>query len=133
MQQCLSTNSIWQFNNPIQALIQWRNTAQEAVMISEQGHQSAEIALGAMQQTHDTVMTVSQTIAQLALQLKQIGQIIASVADIATQSNFLALNAQIEAARAGDYGHGFTVVADEVRDLATQSRQATTDVKRILQ
>jgi methyl-accepting chemotaxis protein len=85
-----------------------------------------------MQQTRSSVELVGRNINQLALHLRRIGQIIASVSDIATQSNFLALNAQIEAARAGERGRGFTIVADEVRDLADQSRQSTSDVRTIL-
>ncbi|HEX9948511.1 MAG TPA: methyl-accepting chemotaxis protein, partial [Thermodesulfobacteriota bacterium] len=62
----------------------------------------------------------------------QIGEIIASVNDIADQSNLLALNAAMEAARAGEAGRGFAVVAGEVRNLAEQSRQATAQVSSIL-
>jgi methyl-accepting chemotaxis protein len=65
-------------------------------------------------------------------QTQQIGDIIATVNEIAAQSNMLALNASIEAARAGEHGKGFAVVAMEVRNLAEQSRQATAQVKAIL-
>lgn len=108
------------------------STAQQAVEVSDQGRQTIEAALDRMRHTHESVAMVGHTIAQLALHLRRIGEIIASVSDIATQSNFLALNAQIEAARAGERGRGFTVVADEVRGLADQSRQATNDVRSVL-
>lgn len=106
--------------------------AQETLNVSEKGRDRVEAALQGMQQTRSSVELVGRTINQLALHLRRIGQIISSVSDIATQSNFLALNAQIEAARAGERGRGFTVVADEVRDLADQSRQSTSDVRSIL-
>lgn len=104
----------------------------ESIEVSDHGRQTIQAALVGMQRTQKSMTMVGQTIAQLALHLRRIGEIIASVSDIATQSNFLALNAQIEAARAGERGRGFTVVADEVRDLADQSRQATVDVRNIL-
>ena len=75
---------------------------------------------------------IAETILALSEQTQQIGDIIATVNDIADQSNLLALNAAIEAARAGEAGKGFAVVAGEVRSLAEQSRQATAQVKEIL-
>ncbi|NDJ84941.1 MAG: hypothetical protein GYB66_03555 [Chloroflexi bacterium] len=104
-------------------------TAQETMRVVMLGRQTIEMVLKQIGQTQAAVEKVGQTIGQLALHLRRIGDIIASVSDIATQSNFLALNAQIEAARAGERGQGFTVVADEVRDLADQSRRATDDVR----
>ena len=68
----------------------------------------------------------------LSEQTLQIGEIITTVNDIADQSNLLALNAAMEAARAGEAGRGFAVVAGEVRNLAEQSRQATAQVSGIL-
>ena len=75
---------------------------------------------------------IAANILSLSEQTQQIGTITATVNDIASQSNFLALNASIEAARAGEHGKGFAVVAIEVRNLAQQSKQATTHVKAIL-
>jgi methyl-accepting chemotaxis protein len=75
---------------------------------------------------------IAENILALSEQTQQIGQIIATVDDIASQSNMLALNASVEAARAGEQGKGFAVVAMEVRSLAEQSRQATTRVEAIL-
>jgi methyl-accepting chemotaxis protein len=80
----------------------------------------------------EQVRNIAETILALSEQTQQIGDIIATVNDIADQSNLLALNAAMEAARAGEAGRGFAVVAGEVRNLAEQSRQATAQVSMIL-
>ena len=85
-----------------------------------------------MNKIKEQVGTIAETILNLSEQTQQIGEIIATVNDIADQSNLLALNAAIEAARAGEAGKGFAIVAGEVRGLAEQSRQATAQVKDIL-
>src|ERR1700687_5995573 len=69
---------------------------------------------------------------RLSEQSQTIGQIIATVEDLAAQSNLLAVNAAIEAAKAGEHGRGFGVVAQEVKSLAEQSRQGTTQGRAIL-
>ncbi len=81
----------------------------------------------------EKVMTVAQTIRTLAQFAQRIDNIIGSVSEIATQSNLLAINASIEAARAGIHGRGFAVVADEVRSLSHQSTQAAGQVRAILE
>ena len=75
---------------------------------------------------------VANTIVRLSEQSQQIGGIIATVTDVADQSNLLAVNAAIEAAKAGEQGKGFAVVAQEIKSLAQQSKQATIQVRNIL-
>ena len=75
---------------------------------------------------------VSETINRLNEQTQAAGEIITAVNDIAEQSNLLSVNASIEAAKAGDQGKGFTVVAQEVKSLAEQSKQAVSQVRSIL-
>jgi methyl-accepting chemotaxis protein len=76
--------------------------------------------------------SIAQSVVKLGEQSQAIGDIIATVNELAERSNLLAVNAAIEAAKAGEQGKGFTVVAQEVRNLATQSKQATAQVRTIL-
>ncbi|MEA4909077.1 MAG: methyl-accepting chemotaxis protein [Chloroflexi bacterium] len=106
--------------------------AQGAVAVSEDGRQSLEAIISGMIEIREKVQAIAQDILALSEQTQQIGEITATVNDIADQSNLLALNATIEAAKAGEQGKGFAVVATEVRNLADQSKQATTKVRSIL-
>ena len=76
--------------------------------------------------------SIAESVAKLSEQSQAIGEIITTAGDIAEQSNLLAVNAAIEAAKAGEHGRGFAVVAQEVRALAEQSREATARVRTIL-
>jgi methyl-accepting chemotaxis protein len=106
--------------------------AQRTVEVSRAGQRAVDETVGSMAQIKARVEGIAENILALSEQTQQIGEIIATVNDIAAQSNILALNASVEAARAGEAGKGFAVVAVEVRNLAEQSRQATAQVKAIL-
>ena len=106
--------------------------AQRTRDISQTGQQAVMETVGGMSQIKEKVEGIAENILALSEQTQQIGEIIATVNDIASQSNLLALNASVEAARAGEHGKGFAVVAVEVRNLAEQSKQATAQVKAIL-
>jgi len=106
--------------------------SQRTVAVSQAGQKSVQETIESMNQIKERVESIAENILVLSEKTQQIGAIIATVNDIATQSNILALNAAIEAERAGEHGKGFAVVAAEVRNLAAQSKQATAQVKAIL-
>jgi methyl-accepting chemotaxis protein len=106
--------------------------AQRSVEFSQAGEGAVQNTIESMAGIRNRVEGIAENILALSEQTQQIGEIIATVNDIATQSNMLALNASVEAARAGEQGKGFAVVAMEVRSLAEQSKQATTQVEAIL-
>jgi methyl-accepting chemotaxis protein len=108
------------------------DSARASVEISEQGTEAVEAIGVAMEQIRQRVDAIARDILALSQQGQQIADIIATVNDVADQSNILALNAGIEAAKAGEHGKGFAVVATEVRNLAEQSKQATAQVRAIL-
>ncbi|EKD84427.1 MAG: hypothetical protein ACD_39C00056G0002 [uncultured bacterium] len=108
------------------------DSAQRVVQVSQTGKNSVESTIATMQHIRDQMEAIAQTILQLSEQSQAIGGIIATVTDLADQSNLLAVNAAIEAAKAGEQGRGFVVVAQEIKSLAEQSKQATTQIRAIL-
>jgi methyl-accepting chemotaxis protein len=107
-------------------------SAQKAAQISQSGRKSAEDVGAGMERIRQQMEAIAASMARLSEQSQAIGQIMATVEDLAAQSNLLAVNAAIEAAKAGEHGKGFGVVAQEVKSLAEQSRQATNQVRAIL-
>jgi methyl-accepting chemotaxis protein len=101
--------------------------------LSQEGLQTVEEAVTASSSLGEQVNKIAASMAGLSDRTLQVGEIIASVKDLAEQSNLLALNASIEASRAGDHGRGFAVVAMEMRNLAEQSKQAAVQIRAILQ
>jgi methyl-accepting chemotaxis protein len=106
--------------------------AQKAVQISQDGRKSTADVINGMNRIRQQMEAIGESMMRLSEQGQTIGQIIATVEDLAAQSNLLAVNAAIEAAKAGEHGKGFGVVAQEVKSLAEQSRQATDRVRTIL-
>jgi methyl-accepting chemotaxis protein len=106
--------------------------AKASVQVSDDGTRAADTIAQAMEEIRDRVQAIARDILALSGQTQQIGEITATVNDLADQSNILALNASIEAAKAGEHGKGFAVVATEVRNLAEQSKAATVQVRNIL-
>ena len=109
-----------------------QESAQRTAAVSEIGRKAVNDTIAGMNQVKAQMESIAQSVVRLAEQGQAIGEIIATVNDLAEQSNLLAVNAAIEATRAGEYGKGFAVVAQEVKSLAEQSRQATTQVRTIL-
>ncbi len=106
--------------------------SQRAVQASVTGREAVEEAVEGMRRIMGQMEAVTDSIVRLSELSQAIGEIINTVNDLAEQSNLLAVNAAIEAAKAGEHGKGFAVVAQEVRHLAGQSKQATAQVRSIL-
>jgi methyl-accepting chemotaxis protein len=107
-------------------------SAQKVAQVSQGGKKSAAESIDAMKKIREQMESIAESIVRLSEQSQAIGEIMLTVNDLAEQSNLLAVNASIEAAKAGEQGKGFAVVAQEVRNLADQSKQATAQVRSIL-
>jgi len=106
--------------------------AEKAEEFSTAGQSAIEGSIKGLQDIRTQVDAIVARIGSLSEQTLQVGEIIESVKDLADQSNVLALNAGIEAAKAGEFGKGFAVVAREMRSLADQSIQSTARIRDIL-
>jgi len=108
------------------------DNVQQTQTLSERGQRTIDTALYGLKSVDEQVIAIAEAIVKLTQLTRRIDEIISSVTEIATQSNLLALNASIEAARAGANGRGFAIVAEEVRSLSQQSSTAARQVQTIL-
>lgn len=107
-------------------------SSQHAADVSSTGRKAIDDTVGLMVEVQGRSKSMAEGILRLAEHSQEIGEIIAAVTDIADQTNLLAVNASIEASRAGEHGKGFTVVASEIKGLADQSKKATAQIRQIL-
>ncbi|NLA30547.1 MAG: methyl-accepting chemotaxis protein, partial [Methanomicrobiales archaeon] len=106
--------------------------AMKALEVSKGGQRSVRETLEGMNQIQRQMDIIRMNVIRLSEQSQAVGEIIATVTDISEQSNLLAVNASIEAAKAGEFGRGFAVVANEIHNLAEQSKKATSNIRAIL-
>ena len=106
--------------------------AQRSALVAQQGSDAVARTVDETNTIRKLMESVADSIVKLSEQTQAIGEIMVSVSDLTQQSNLLAVNAAVEASKAGEHGKGFTVVAQEIKSLADQSKQATEQVRVIL-
>jgi hypothetical protein len=107
-------------------------SSENVARVADIGRGTVDATISGIERMQAEMDVVSETINRLSDQTQAVGDIITTVNDLAEQSNLLSVNASIEAAKAGEHGKGFTVVAQEVKNLAEQSKQAVAQIRNIL-
>ena len=108
------------------------DSAQNADQVAEAGRRAVTETLEGIRRIQDQMSVVADSVVRLSEQTEAVSEIISTSNDLAEQSNLLSVNAAIEAAKASDQGKGFGVVAEEIKNLATQSKQGVVQVRSIL-
>lgn len=115
------------------------SNAGKAALISDQAYTTVQEGSDAMDQTVDSILSLRNTVGETAKKIKRLGessqkisQVVSLIEEIALKTNLLAINASVEASRAGEQGQGFTVVAEQVGALAEQSAAATKEIAQIV-
>lgn len=106
--------------------------AEQSSELAENGHKIAETTRKSIEELRDTVIQIGASVQTLADQTQEIAKAATVIESISEQTNLLALNAAIEAARAGDHGRGFSIVADEVRALAGSTKDSAQNIGRVV-
>ncbi|WP_372926472.1 methyl-accepting chemotaxis protein [Marinobacter sp.] len=108
-------------------------SAAQTIQTGRHTHEQVTAAIASFEALGDDVGTGAGLIQELANDISQVDSVLEVINSIAEQTNLLALNAAIEAARAGEHGRGFSVVADEVRSLASRTQQSTGDIQQLVE